>query len=122
MRLKQKSQFLRLEYRPPARLSNNIQSLVVSFDDDTSQLIELKKLDQIQSFPLLATVSSSFKLTIKSVFANEIETGGSFRIHGAGCTALAPAKDLKEDETVYVQCDDTFYNHAILNAQPFRVN
>ena len=45
LRLKQKSQFLRLEYRPPTRLSNNIQSLVVSYDNDTSQLIELKKLD-----------------------------------------------------------------------------
>lgn len=57
----------------------------------------------------------SLKITIKSVYANEIETGGSFRVYGTNCTPLSLPKELAEDELVYVNCDDTFYNHALLN-------
>lgn len=76
----------------------------------------------MQTFQLEATMSVSMELTVKSVYANELTTGGSFRVYGTNCSPLSPPKELSETEVVSVSCEETLYNHALLNTQPLRTS
>jgi arylsulfatase A-like enzyme len=57
---------------------------------------------------------------IYETFQNELESGGSFQVHGLKCEALNAEEPLGDKEKVTASCGDTIFNHPILSTQPIK--
>jgi len=120
LKLKSKYQMIRFDYKPILNQVNNIRKLKVTFDDQFEEIFDLLKLDIVQTFEFELRQTSRLNFEIYETFQNELESGGSFQVHGLKCEALNAELPLGEKEKVTASCGDTIFNHPILSTQPLK--
>jgi len=117
LKLRSKYQLTKFEYKPIANQVNNIKKLKVVFDDESEEVFELLKLDMTQEFEFESKQTQRVIFEIAETYQNELESGGSFHVHGLKCEALNEAEPLDERMKVDSGCGETVFNHPLLSSQ-----
>ena len=117
LKFKTAYQVLKFDYKPIKNQLNNIKQLKVIFDDLQFQIFHLIKLDSVQTFTFDSKQTKKVTFQIHETYANELDTGGSFHVHGLQCEKLEEPTPLDPKEVVPVGCGESMFNHPVLSDQ-----
>lgn len=120
LKLVDKHQVLKFEFRPAENTVNNIKRIKVVFDDKSAQFFDLLKLDTLQTFAFESKQTARLRFEIEKVHHNEVETGGSFNVLGLKCKQLTEPDKLDRNQFFPVQCRETMFNHPVFANENLR--